>query len=253
MAPLKSEQSEHPPCNIRGKIESKVAAMVVDSGCTRTLVHKRFVKNSFLTGDKISVLNATGERLLVSLAWVVIESAQGKHKELLGVLDRLSVDCLLGRSSFGQTLSRENILEQWEQKISGYNPKGTEDFVLTRHQKAKQDAQQRKDALIDRENSLAVKSLSKKEPKRDGLEQGNLQELFGDNATEEPDETSENNSDSNMKDDAPKEELPINILDRNRNQLSEDQMSDVTIDKVRTGGLRKYQKTPTVIFYKMEF
>ena len=80
MTPLRSEQLEHPPCNIRGKIESKVAEIVVDSGCTRTLVHKRFVKNSSLTGDKISVLTATGERLLVPLAWVVIESAQGKHK-----------------------------------------------------------------------------------------------------------------------------------------------------------------------------
>ena len=28
-------------------------------------------------------------------------------------------------------------------------------------------------------------------------------------------------------------ELPINILDRNRNQLTEDQLSDVTLDKVR--------------------
>ena len=239
MTPLKSEQLEHPPCNIRGKIENKMAEMVVDSGCTRTLVHKRFVKNSSLTGDKISVLTATGERLLVPLAWVAIESAQGKHKELVGVLDRLPVDCLLGRSSFGQTLSRENVLEQWEQNISGYNPKGTEAFVLTRHQKALQDAQQRRDALIDRENSLAVKSLSKEEPERDGLEEGNLRELFGDKANEEPDETSENNLNSKTKDNAPKEELPVNILDRNRNQLSEDQMSDVTLDKVRTGATEK--------------
>ena len=70
MTPLKSEPLENPPCNVRGKIEGKIAEMVVDSGCTRTLVQKRFVENGALTGDKISVLTATGERLVVPLAWV---------------------------------------------------------------------------------------------------------------------------------------------------------------------------------------
>ena len=109
------------------------------------------------------------------------------------MLDRLPIDCLLGRSFFGQTLSRENVLEQWERNISGYNSKSAEAFVLTRHQEALEDAQQRMDALVDRENSLAVKGLSKKEPKRDGLEQGNLRMPFGD---KEPEETSKNNWDS---------------------------------------------------------
>ena len=52
MTPLKSEHPEFPPCNVRGKIEDKSAEMVVDSGCTRTLVHKKIAKNDALTGEK---------------------------------------------------------------------------------------------------------------------------------------------------------------------------------------------------------
>ena len=166
MTPLESHQLEFPSCNVQGKIEGKSAEMVVDSGCTRTLIHKKFVKNGSLTGEKMSVLTATGERLIVPLAKVEIESGQGKHVELVGVLDKLPVDCLLGRSSFGQTLSKENVLKQWEQNVSGYVSNFNEAFVLTRGQKALEDAKRRADALIDRENSLSVETLSKKEPRQ---------------------------------------------------------------------------------------
>jgi len=112
MTRLASKQLDFPPCNVRGKIAGKPAEMVVDSGCTRTLVHKKYIDNNSLTGDKITVLTASGERLIVPLAWVEFESEQGKHRESVGVMDKLPVDCLLGRSSFGQTLSRKNVLEQ---------------------------------------------------------------------------------------------------------------------------------------------
>ena len=221
--------------------------MVADSGCTRTLVHERFVKNGFLTGDKISVLTATVERLIVLLAWFEIESGQRKHAELLGVLDILPVDCLLGRSSFGQTLSRENVLEQWEKNVSGHNSNSNEAFVLTRRQKTLKDAQKRADALIDRKNSLVVKSLSKKPLKENGLEQGDLRILFGDKELEENEKKSLNN---HMVVAMGKNELTINILDRNRNHLTEDQMSDVTLDKVRR---EASEKAPQATSFKMEF
>ena len=95
MTPLESHQLEFPSCNVQGKIEGKSAEMVVDSGCTRTLIHEKFVKNGSLTGEKMSVLTATGERLIVPLAKVEIESGQGKHVELVGVLDKLPVDRLI--------------------------------------------------------------------------------------------------------------------------------------------------------------
>ena len=68
MTPLTTEQSEFPPCNVRGKINGKFAENVVDSGCTRTLVHSKYVNSSALTGDIITVLTAAGERLTVPLA-----------------------------------------------------------------------------------------------------------------------------------------------------------------------------------------
>ena len=92
--------------------------MVVDSGCTRTLVHKKYVSRTALTGNKITVLTAAGERLTVPLAKVEFDNKQGKHVELVGVLDKLPVDCLLGRSSFGKTLPRQNSLDQWEKNVS---------------------------------------------------------------------------------------------------------------------------------------
>ena len=96
----------------------------------------------------------------------------------MGVLDRLPVDCLLGRSSFGRTLSRQNVLDQWETNTLADDTGGDEAFVMTRRQKALEEAQLKADELIDRENSLAVKSLSKKETKPEGPEEGDLQMLF---------------------------------------------------------------------------
>jgi len=178
----RSEQSDFPPCNVRGKINDKTAEMVIDSGCTRTLVLKRYVSNTAFTGDKITVLTAAGECLTVPLANVEFESKEGKDVELVGVLDRLPVDCLLGRSSFGQTLSRQNVLDQWERNALADDTGGDEAFVMTRRQKALEEAQLEADKLIDKEITVkslyAVKSLSKKETKPEGPVEGDLQILF---------------------------------------------------------------------------
>ena len=55
MTPINSEKTEFPPCNVKGRIAGKPAEMIVDSGCTRTLVHKRFVSDDSLTGEKMPV------------------------------------------------------------------------------------------------------------------------------------------------------------------------------------------------------
>ena len=231
MIPLTSEQSEFPPCNVSGKINGKFAEMVIDSGCTRTLVHKRYVSNTAFTGDKITVLTAAGERVTVPLAKVEFDSKEGKHAELVGVLDRLPVDCLLGRSSFGRTLSRQSVLDQWERNALADDTGGDKAFVMTRRQKALEEAQLNADELIDRENSLAVKSLSKKEIKPEGPEEGDLQFLFEGMIQEE---TGKKNPESDTLVTEPgKDKLPVNILDRGRNRLIADQTSDVTLEKVR--------------------
>ena len=62
MAPRKTDQLKFPLCNVRGRISGKKAEMVVDYGCTRNLVHKRYVSDASLTGEKITVLTAAGER-----------------------------------------------------------------------------------------------------------------------------------------------------------------------------------------------
>ena len=241
MTPLTTEQSEFPPCSVQGKINGKFAEMVVDSECSRTLVHRKYVNSLALTGDKITVLTAAGERLTVPLAKVEFDSEEGKHVELVGVLDKLPVDCLLGRSSFGKTLSRQNILDQWEENVRAADAGGQEAFVMTRRQRALEEAQLRADELIDRESSIAVKSLSKKEKKREGPEEGDLQTLFEGKIPEEKGE--ENSEDDTAVTEPEKENFPVNILDRNRNQLIADQKSDVTLEKIRR---EAFQKTPEV-------
>lgn len=223
---LTSEQSEFPPCNLRGKINGKIAEMGIASGCTSTLDHKRYVSNTAFTGDKITVLTAAGERLTVPLANIKFDSKEGKHVELVGVLDRLPVDCLLGKSSFGRTLSRQNVLDQWERNALADDTGGDEAFVMTRRQKLLEEAQLKADELTDRENSFAVKSLSKKETKPKGPEEGDLQMLFEGMLQEK---TGKKNPESDTLVIKPgKDKLPVNILDRDRNRLIADQKSDVT-------------------------
>ena len=119
-----------------------------------------------------------------------------------------------------------------KETFSGHNSDTNEAFVLTQRQKMLKDAQERADALIDRENTLALKSLSKKELKENGLEQGDLRRLFEEKelVQEEIDEKSAN---THTEEAMHESELPINIVDRNRNQVTEDQISDVTLDKVQ--------------------
>jgi hypothetical protein len=232
MTPLTSHQSEFPGCNVQGKIEGKPAEMVIDSGFTRTLLHKRYFNPKSLTGNRITVLTAAGDRIVVPLAWVGFESKQGKYTELVGVMDRLPVDCLLGRSSFGKTLTRQNVLDQWERNVNLSDKERGEAFVMTRRQKALEEVQHRANQLIDRENELAAKSLAKREVVNEGPEEGDLHLLFGnEEGNLKPNRVKEKNSDSKTDGNS----VPINILDRTRSQLIADQKSDVNLDKFREG------------------
>ena len=208
-------------------------------GCTRTLIHSKFVNIPALTVEKITVLTAAGERLTVPLANVEFDSQEGKHVELVGVLDKLPVDCLLGRSSFGQTLSRQNILDQWEENVPAADAGGQEAFVVTRRQRALEEAYLRADELIDRERLIVVKSLSKKETKPEGPEEGDLQTLFEGTILEE--KGKENSENGTVVTEPEKDNFPVNILDRNRSQLFADQKSDVTLEEKRR---EVFQKVP---------
>ena len=117
---------------------------------------------------------------MIPLARVEFESEQGRCKELVGVLDKLPLDCLLGRSSFGQTLSKKNVLDQWERNIPDRDRGADDAFVLTRRQKPLEDAQKRSDKMVDREDLVALKNLSNKETKKNGLIGGELSMLFED-------------------------------------------------------------------------
>ena len=236
--PLELERLEFPPCNIKGRIGGKPAEMGVDSGYRRTLIKKGFVNEDCFTGAKITVLTAAGERLITPLAWVEFESEQERHTVLVGVLDKLPVDYLLSRSSFVQTLSNRNILDQWERNIVDRDDGGVDAFVLTRRQTALEDALKRSDEEVDRENSVALRTSSKKETKKNGLIEGERPTLFED---KEPIETVEENTECEPEEESGMENLAFSILDRDRSQFIKDQETDVTLVKAQD---RASQKAP---------
>ena len=112
----------------------------------------------------MTVLMENGDRMRFTLARVEIKSRHGIHRELVGVVHNLTVDCLLGGSSFGLSLTKEDLLKKWDQCIEypckpGDLTKG-QAFVLTRRQVALlQNAQTLLDRRIDEQNQVAVKKL----------------------------------------------------------------------------------------------
>ena len=62
---------------------------------------------------------------------VEFDSKEGKHAEVVGVLDKLLVNCLLGRSFFEKTL-----LDQWQKNVSADDAGGQEAFIVNRRQRA---------------------------------------------------------------------------------------------------------------------
>jgi hypothetical protein len=147
---------------IKGQINGQDIDMFIDSGCSRTLVHEKFVHRNQYTGEVMTVLMANGVRNNVPLAWVNIKSQQGNNKELVGVMQNLPFDCLLGLSSFGRTLTKKSLLEQWDQCVGGPQLQDIDNehaFVITRRQMALRNAQARLDNLLDKQNQLTGKSL----------------------------------------------------------------------------------------------
>ena len=167
-----------------GKLNGENVQMTIDSGCSRTLVHEKFVSGDYYTGESIMIITANGDRVEVPLAWVTIQSKQGIHNELVGVMKTLPVGCLLGRSSYGKSLVKENLLDHWEQAVNSKSEpeldKGTHDsaYVITRRQAVLIEVQNRLDKLTDKHNELAIKTLSPRESKNhelsEDIELGNL-------------------------------------------------------------------------------
>ena len=152
-----------PDFSFIGKINGERSRMLVDSGCSRTLVHRKFVSKDMETGQFISVLLADGSALEIPLAKVSIRTGDGKEfNELVGVVDRLPTDCLLGRSSYGKSLTQDDIMAHWSNNA---NLDGVEEIdealVVTRRQAILEAAQKRNEEIFDRENEIAQRNVSK--------------------------------------------------------------------------------------------
>lgn len=213
--------------------------MVIDSGCSRTLVHEKFVSKDTYTGEVITIFIANGDRVEVPLAWVNICSKQGLNKELVAVMKNLPVDCLLGRSSYGKSLAKENLLDHWEQAVdSEVEPSELSKkvdkpaLVVTRRQAALVKTQSRLDKLIDERNELAIKTLSPKEPKKNEYSEFiELDNLFGEENPQRDSEAGKLGKKEKVSDHSFENVDPVqpNILDRSHQQLVDDQKTDVTL------------------------
>lgn len=189
--------------------------MLVDTGCSRTLVHRKFASlpdnTNYEDCECITVLTATGERVIVPLRWVEIEVALGRYKEPVRIVDNLPVDCLLGRSSYGTIVTRDDLLDHW-----GADEKA---MVMTRSQ-TKQRAQERLNELVDRENDMSKKTLTQPIDKRAQSEPGKHAE------TPKTDECATEFSTDQVSSE-------VNIIDRSANQVIADQQNDVTLAHCR--------------------
>lgn len=74
--PLEEGMSLSGP-RVGGEINGHLLNIFVDSGCTRTLVHRKFLPVSQDTDEKITIMMANGERVIVPLAKVELKSKQG--------------------------------------------------------------------------------------------------------------------------------------------------------------------------------
>ena len=208
--------------------------MTIDSGCSRTLVHEKLVGQNGFTGENITVLTANGDRVEVPSAWVTIYSEQGVHRELVGVMKHLSVDCLLGRSSYGKSLVKKQAVDLNTESKGAGSDTNKSAFVTTRRQAALVEAQNRLDRLIDNQNELAIKTLTPKIPVKDGvhetIELGNLFDE-DDNAITDTDQekacVKELVGDTNSSENSC--QLGTNILNRSSTQLINDQKKSVTL------------------------
>lgn len=249
MKPLDDGVSFFGP-TVVGEINGGLVNMVVDSGCTRTLVHRKFVPISQDIDEKITIMMANGERVIVPLARVEIKSKQGTYVELVGVMRNLPVDCLLGRSSYGRTLQRDDLIEHWEKvtnlgRLAGrYDSRELDEaFVTTRGQALRQKALARSEKLIERENHMRARHLVTKELKKgdNGRAEISLRKLFDENelVTDALRAEGKLGGENTVEYVDGKEDQSINcnILDRNRGQLLLDQQTDVTLAKIGTGGI----------------
>jgi hypothetical protein len=228
--------SSTPGYKISDRMNGRIIDMVIDSGCCRTLVHEKFVGNNRYTGELMTVLMANGDRTRVPLAWVEIRSQHGIYKELVGVMHNLPVDCLLGRSSFGLSLTKEDLLKQWDQCVRYSCQPGNlaegQAFVLTRRQVALQQAQTQLDQRIDKQNQMIVEKLqwNENQGNNESVDDYNLNELF-----ETEPNLNEHNEEPNKECKAPTETIEgkHNILNRDRAQLIQDQAKDVTLSNLK--------------------
>jgi hypothetical protein len=71
-------------------------------------------------------------------------------------MKNLPVDCLLGRSSYGKSLVKENLIDHWEQALNSkletkalYNSANNSAYMVTCRQAALIEAQNRLDKLTE--------------------------------------------------------------------------------------------------------
>ena len=169
----------------------------------------------------------------------------------------MPVDCLLGRPSYGKSLDRQDVINHWESVSSIQIPTDDTAYVVTRSKTLRDAIQARHDALVDRENDMALKTLAKPELRTlHEVDRKDLDNLFREQSVDNSvskDVHSEDEAESNIS--IEKElENPLslekersvesenvtnaesvsldefeNVLSRDRQQLISDQQSDVNL------------------------
>ncbi|XP_064631678.1 uncharacterized protein LOC135489969 [Lineus longissimus] len=100
LSPSRPGFLNHKQFELQGYVAKRPVRMLLDTGCSNTLVKSCLIPYDACDGNSFEVLLANGMTQKVLTAKVVLSSTIGKKECIVGVLEKLPVDVLLSQEDF---------------------------------------------------------------------------------------------------------------------------------------------------------
>ena len=142
----------------KGTVEGKHVKMILDTGSSCTLVHKKHIPLDAFTGSSMEVRFADGSVKQIPLANVELAGNGSKMPQEVGVVAELPADVLLGHDSL-------ELMQDLDQ-LSPVSKTG-DTFVATRSQVLEQKLKEDKDEEEVRQSGVRTSEI-KPLPQHDG-------------------------------------------------------------------------------------
>ena len=96
----------------RGNLDGRSVQMLVDSGCSQTMISARLDAAKISSQEKVPILCAHGDTVLYPTAVVELQTGPWKREGQVVVALNLPVDVLLGTDLYEALMFREGQVEQ---------------------------------------------------------------------------------------------------------------------------------------------